>query len=215
MSDNETNAEPSSSSPKQSSSSEPKKRLDLAAYRERFNNLHKKREEGRKLNHDQVVEEDRVLKLPRNFEAKRKRREWELEDMEGPKRRKKRPDTGFASYEQMSIRKYERLTNNFKPDMANYQKMKEVVGDEEFYPTANTLIQGSHYPTESAMSKLTGDLQAQEKRRQQFHRRRVFDPDAPIDYINEKNRKFNEKLERYYGDYTADLKNDLERGTAI
>lgn len=98
------------------------------------------------------------------------------------------------------------------------------------------------------MNKLTGDIASQAKRRQQFHRRRTFDADAPIDYINEKNRyvnsdavikmviwlqtmenlfvfvfvtvlfinesicnifcfrKFNEKLERYYGEYTADLK---------
>lgn len=58
----------------------------------------------------------------------------------------------------------------------------------------------------------------------------MFDPDAPIDFINERNRfvvrvtyvmkivlfrKFNHKLERYYGKYTADIKEDLERGTAI
>jgi hypothetical protein len=180
MSDKESNSETSSSEP----SGKPRKRLDLSAYKERFNNLHKKRvsidlfslliisfkEEGRKLNHDQVVEEDRVLKLPRNHEAKRMRREWELQDMEGrmeaedkgedyerhknlniqadtaekiqaAKRRKKRPDTGFASksnfvgdfylihlgYEQMSVRQYERLTNSLKPDMSTYQKMKGVV----------------------------------------------------------------------------------------
>jgi pre-mRNA-splicing factor SYF2 len=91
-------------------------------------------------------------------------------------------------------------------------------------------MQGSHYPTGAAMDKLTGDIESQAKRRQQFHRRRTFDPDAPIDYINEKNRKFNEKLERYYGaEYTGDLKvsfkvlfinsvlfqQDLERGTAL
>jgi pre-mRNA-splicing factor SYF2 len=53
------------------------------------------------------------------------------------------------------------------------------------------------------------------KKRDGYHRRRMFDPDAPIDFINERNRKFNNKLERYYGKYTADIKEDLERGTAI
>jgi transcription initiation factor IIE alpha subunit len=65
------------------------------------------------------------------------------------------------------------------------------------------------------MNKLTKDIKVQSDRRLKFHRRRTFDPDAPIDYINEKNRKYNEKLERYYGEFTEDLKNDLERGTAI
>lgn len=54
-----------------------------------------------------------------------------------------------------------------------------------------------------------------EKKRDQYHRRRMFDPDAPIDYINERNRKFNQKLDRFYDKYTEDLKADLERGTAI
>lgn len=65
------------------------------------------------------------------------------------------------------------------------------------------------------MDRLTKDIQNQEERRQKFHRRRTFDPDASIDYINEKNRKFNVKLEKFYGEYTKDLKEDLERGTAI
>jgi pre-mRNA-splicing factor SYF2 len=154
---------------------------------ERFKNLHKQRvsfsfckfnslldlqEESRKLNHNQVVEEDRQLKLPRNFESKRKRKEWELEDIEArkeaeergedyernkalnvqadvaekiqaAKRRKKKPDEGwisefntriiktlihyFSDYEAMSVRQYERLTSNLKPDMETYQKMKSVM----------------------------------------------------------------------------------------
>ena len=36
--------------------------------------------EARKLNHQEVVEEDRKNKLPSNHEAKRKRLEWELKE---------------------------------------------------------------------------------------------------------------------------------------
>ena len=83
-------------------------------------------EEGRKLNHTQVAEEDRIKKLPKNWESRRKRTEWKLEEVEAKrnaeetgedfdrnkalnmqadvadrmaaaKRRKKNPDTGFAS----------------------------------------------------------------------------------------------------------------------
>lgn len=43
----------------------------------------------------------------------------------------------------------------------------------------------------------------------------MFDPDAPIDYINERNRRFNKKLDRFYSKYTDDVKQDLERGTAV
>nr|CAD2172432.1 unnamed protein product [Meloidogyne enterolobii] len=210
-------------------------KTSLAQFKERFKSLHQKREESRKINHEQVVEEDRRSKLPANFEAKRRRQEWELaeleakkkaeergedferlkaldtqadvaEKMETAKRRKNNPDTGFASYEAMSLRQYERQTNSIKPDME---------GEEQFYPSANTLIQGSHYPTDKALDRLSEDVHNQMKKRDQYHRRRMFDPDAPIDFINERNRKFNHKLERYYGKYTANIKEDLERGTAI
>lgn len=38
--------------------------------------------EARKLNHQEVVEEDKRLKLPSNWEAKKARLEWELADNE-------------------------------------------------------------------------------------------------------------------------------------
>ena len=43
----------------------------------------------------------------------------------------------------------------------------------------------------------------------------MHDDDADIDYINERNMKFNQKLERFYGKYTKDIKDNLERGTAV
>lgn len=53
------------------------------------------------------------------------------------------------------------------------------------------------------------------EKRQKFSRRRAHDEDADIDYINERNAKFNKKLERFYGKYTAEIKQNLERGTAV
>ena len=48
--------------------------------------------EARKLNHQEVVEEDRRNKLPENFEAKRRRLEWEEDEEE---RRKVYLSSGF------------------------------------------------------------------------------------------------------------------------
>ncbi|TKR58428.1 hypothetical protein L596_029873 [Steinernema carpocapsae] len=220
------------------------KRTSKMEYMRRLNELRQKREEAKKQNIEQVKEEDRVKNLPANYEAKRKRDEWKLEELEGrkeaeergedydrikalnmqadisdklaaAKRRKRNPDQGFSSYEEMSLRQHERLTNGFQPDMNAYKKMREVVGDDQFYPDANTLIHGAHYPTDSAKDKLVKNVDAQAKKREDYHRRRMFDPEAPIDYINERNRKFNKKLDRYYGKYTEDLREDLERGTAV
>ncbi|ESO08041.1 hypothetical protein HELRODRAFT_75106 [Helobdella robusta] len=51
--------------------------------------------------------------------------------------------------------------------------------------------------------------------RAKYSRRRKHDEDDDIDYINERNMKFNKNLERFYGQYTAEIKQNLERGTAI
>ncbi|KAK6023788.1 SYF2 splicing factor [Ostertagia ostertagi] len=134
--------------------------------------------------------------------------------IEMKRKRKKNPDQGFSSYEDMTLRQHTRLTTNLKPDGESYKKMREIVGVDQFYPTANTLIHGSHYPTSAAMEKLAQDVQGQSKRRD-YSCRRLFDPDAPIDYINDKNMRFNKKLEKFYGQYTEDIKEDLERGTAV
>jgi len=205
--------------------------------------LHLKRNEARKLNHQEVVEENRRNTLPANWEARKRRADWELAEIEDRKaaetdgkdydrkkmldmqadvahkmnearRRKRNPDQGFSDYEAMTVRQYGRLTRSLKPDMESYEGMKEVMG-EDFYPTSNTLIQGSHYPSKEAMDRLVQDQGKQEEKRMQFHRRRMHDPDAPIDFINERNRKFNAKVERYFGTYTEEIKQNLERGTAV
>ena len=53
------------------------------------------------------------------------------------------------------------------------------------------------------------------EKRAKYSRRRTFDEEADVDYINERNAKFNQKLERFYGKYTAEIKQNLERGTAV
>lgn len=53
------------------------------------------------------------------------------------------------------------------------------------------------------------------EKRSKFSRRRAYNADADVDYINERNAKFNKKAERFYGKYTAEIKQNLERGTAV
>lgn len=53
------------------------------------------------------------------------------------------------------------------------------------------------------------------EKRSKYSRRRAYNDDSDIDYINERNAKFNKKAERFYGKYTAEIKQNLERGTAV
>ena len=53
------------------------------------------------------------------------------------------------------------------------------------------------------------------EKRSKFSRRRAFNEEADVDYINERNMKFNKKAARFYDKYTAEIKQNLERGTAV
>jgi pre-mRNA-splicing factor SYF2 len=86
---------------------------------------------------------------------------------------------------------------------------------EDYYATSSSMIHGTHKPSEAAVNRMVEDLGQQYAKRGRFSRRRAFDMDADIDYINERNRSFNKKIERYYGKYTAEIKQNLERGTAV
>ncbi|XP_064408194.1 pre-mRNA-splicing factor syf2 isoform X2 [Latimeria chalumnae] len=221
-----------------STSAEQKREDRLRKFRE----LHLKRNEARKLNHQEVVEEDKRLKLPANWEAKRARLEWELKEDERKKecaakgedyervrllevsaeeaekwerkKKKKNPDPGFSDYAAAQLRQYQRLTKQIKPDMEQYENQREKWG-EEFYPTSNSLMHGTHVPTKEGVDKMVTDLEKQMDKRAKYSRRRPYNDDADIDYINERNAKFNKKAERFYGKYTAEIKQNLERGTAV
>lgn len=53
------------------------------------------------------------------------------------------------------------------------------------------------------------------EKRNSFSRRRTFNADKDVTSINERNRHFNDKLERNYSKYANEIKSNLERGTAI
>jgi len=210
----------------------------------RLKELHLKRNEARKLNHHEVLEEERRAKLPANYEARLRRAEWILED-EGRRSKcsetggdydrvklldvqaddleklhrlrgkKKNPDVGFSNYEDATVRQHKRLVNNMKPDMVEYEREKEAVGEETFYAGRNTVIHGIHQDKPENIDKMVNDLNKQIEKREKFSRRRTHNDDSDIDYINERNMKFNKKLERFYGEYCTEIKQNLERGTAI
>uniref|UniRef100_A0A8C0LW56 Pre-mRNA-splicing factor SYF2 n=1 Tax=Canis lupus familiaris TaxID=9615 RepID=A0A8C0LW56_CANLF len=208
----------------------------------KFRELHLKRNEARKLNHQEVVEEDKRLKLPANWEARKARLEWELQEEEKKKecaargedyekvklleisaedaerwerkKRRKNPDLGFSDYAAAQLRQYHRLTKQIKPDMETYERLREKHG-EEFFPTSNSLLHGTHVPSTEEVDRMVIDLEKQIEKRDKYSRRRPYNDDADIDYINERNAKFNKKAERFYGKYTAEIKQNLERGTAV
>lgn len=76
------------------------------------------------------------------------------------------------------------------------------------------LAQVSNVPEEN-IDKMVKELREREEKRKSFSRRRKFNEDKDIDSINDRNEHFNKKVERAFGKYTLEIKNNLERGTAL
>uniref|UniRef100_H2Z162 Pre-mRNA-splicing factor SYF2 n=1 Tax=Ciona savignyi TaxID=51511 RepID=H2Z162_CIOSA len=211
---------------------------------ERFKKLQQRRSELKRLNRAEVVEEDRRSKLPSNWEIVQKKAEWKLDDIkktkefeaEGKdyerskllevgasdaekklaiKRRKKNPDVGFSTFEEASTRLYHKLAQKIVPDMEHYEKRKEEMGEEHFYAGLDTLLPGRVKDTKSDIDRMVNDLNDRLEKKKPFSRRRVHDDSRDVDYINEGNARVNRKLEKFYGQYTTEIKQNLERGTAV
>jgi pre-mRNA-splicing factor SYF2 len=170
-----------------------------------------------------------------------------------------RDDQAFQDYRQDSRKVYKRQIGNLKPDMDRYEKEKmaaveraaasgglEIVETDDgelvavdkdgtFYSTADSTGFVEHKPPKDAVDRLVKDLQQAEDARLRKRKERMGQngEDGDVTYINEKNKQFNQKLNRFYNkvslfsaslrstftltflQYTAEIRDSFERGTMI
>ncbi len=69
--------------------------------------------------------------------------------------------------------------------------------------------------TEQRKHLLKADLDAQKQKIKVFSRRRAFYEEQDVNYINERNMNFDKKLQRFFEKEAAQIKANLERGTAL
>lgn len=165
-----------------------------------------------------------------NIDYDRKRAvEYTVEDVERwerkQKKKAKKADTGFTDYAQIAAKKYKKQMNEFKPNLQEYNKQKQIAmlssissdDTSDFYRDANSTAYASieSKPSNEAINRVVKDLEKQVEKRNKFSRRRRWDDDAEVTYINERNMRFNKKLSRAYDKYTDEIKANLERGTAL
>lgn len=91
-------------------------------------------------------------------------------------------ETQYSDYASLARRKYETLLTKLE---------RKGLKDKE----------------ESVKKRLEQLINEEQKRRRGFSRRKTFSTTERVSYINERNAKFNRKLERTFGDY---IKDDLE-----
>lgn len=141
-------------------------------------------------------------------------------------KKERRADTGFSTFDESARRKYRRDMDNFKPDLKAYNAQKaaalgieyveaEAAGelmphaststgmqvvpgsDTALYQDANAFAYADHKPSDDAIDRVVGKLNLDIDKRAKRSRARVED-EGDITYINDRNKVFNKKLERYF-----------------
>ncbi|KAI4350264.1 hypothetical protein L6164_004735 [Bauhinia variegata] len=122
---------------------------------------------------------------------------------------------GWDVFNQKTLYKaYKKRTKNIDVDLEEYNKMKEA--DPEFYRDASSLQYGkAPRVSEEKIDRMVQELKDRDEKCKSFSRRRKFHEEKDIDSINDRNEHFNKKIERAFGKYTLEIKNNLERGTAL
>ena len=145
-----------------------------------------------------------------------------LEQADAMKKKQEKKEKGKAAFgwdvfNQDSLYKaHKKNLAKLKPDLEAYEAAKAEQGDE-FYRDHNSLAYGGegHKPSEEKVEGMVQHLLDAAERRNKFSRRRPEVFEADVDYINDRNKHFNKKVERAFGEYTKVIKENLERGTAI
>ncbi|KAI9318687.1 SYF2 splicing factor-domain-containing protein [Dichotomocladium elegans] len=185
--------------------------------------LERKREEALKLQEKQKAREageDYERKQFWKFSAESVEA-WE----EKMKDKAERANVGFTDHNQLAHKKYLKLIKQLKPDLQQYYE-KKLEGIENAIRNgedpdnvtaiANNLDYGSldDKPSKEAIDRLVAGVKEEIRVRETRSRERKEITDD-ISWINEKNRVFNQKIARFYDKYTKEIRENLERGTAL
>mmetsp|Transcript_4802 Transcript_4802/g.7170 ORF Transcript_4802/g.7170 Transcript_4802/m.7170 type:complete len:339 (-) Transcript_4802:126-1142(-) len=96
---------------------------------------------------------------------------------------------------------------------ATYERQKNST--KNFYRSADSLDYGNWETNPAKVDKMANEVKALVDKRKNYSRRREFFDDADVTYINESNRKLNQKIAKFYDEYTVETRQNLERGTAL
>lgn len=152
-----------------------------------------------------------------------------------------RDNNAFQDFRAESNKIYKRQLRNLPADMDKYERDKmeaiekaaasgglDIVETEDgemiavdkdgtFYSTADSTTFINNKPDKAAVDRLVDDMKKAEENRLKKRRERMAQngDDGDVTYINEKNKQFNQKLDRFYNKYTAEIRDSFERGTMI
>lgn len=142
--------------------------------------------------------------------------EAESNEEKAKKKNKRKAAYGWEAFNQSSLEKaYKKRCEHVRATDEDVAKQKASMGIK-YYTSADSFEYGQapDLPEEN-LDRMVGELEDKRQRAKNFSRRRAFNEEADVDYINKRNAHFNKKVERYFGEYTKEIKANLERGTAL
>eukprot|EP00927_Polykrikos_kofoidii_P042790 TRINITY_DN36842_c0_g1_i4.p1 TRINITY_DN36842_c0_g1~~TRINITY_DN36842_c0_g1_i4.p1 ORF type:complete len:446 (-),score=109.81 TRINITY_DN36842_c0_g1_i4:173-1510(-) len=138
----------------------------------------------------------------------------EHSEMVEAKKRKGNPDAfGWDVFNQESLmRAHDKRLKDIEFDEKAYKEQAEEIGKTGDVFSATGF---GFSATEAAKDRLVAAMDRTAEKKKNFSRRRTFNPEEDCNFVNERNRVFNKKMERYFGDHTMETRQNLERGTAL
>jgi hypothetical protein len=109
---------------------------------------------------------------------------------------------------------FKKRSKKAKFSAAEYDAQLDQIGEHGDEINTMQYLQ-QHQPEDERVDAMVKELEEQANRRSQFSRRRTHNEDADVTFINERNRNFNKKIARAFDKYTVEIKENLERGTAL
>ena len=100
---------------------------------------------------------------------------------------------------------------NYQRDLKSLPRGVTVPKTNEIYDPLTNNNNDLNATNSEGARRLAEELQA----RADKAKKRNVEIEGDVDYINKRNKRFNQKIERNYGKYTAEIKQNLERGTAL
>ncbi|SPO20801.1 related to SYF2 - pre-mRNA-splicing factor [Ustilago trichophora] len=191
---------------------------------------------SRKIQKAEQILEERDLRESGQDVERYRNMHYSLEDSEAwdakIEEKERRKDRGPGDFGDAAERAYQRQVRMLKPDVAAYRQSKsesealkanspassaliKVKGKGKDETQSDELHYGTHKPSDDAIDRVVNHLNHQRQIIQNRSRRRHDDPDAEVNYINDSNRHFNKKLKRFYDKQTQEIRENLERGTAL
>ncbi|CAJ1374866.1 unnamed protein product [Effrenium voratum] len=131
------------------------------------------------------------------------------------KKKKGNPDAfGWDVFNQDSLlRAHDKRLNQIQFHKEAYEKQK---ADIEANGEDGLQFAGFGFkPSQEAKDRLSAAMDKMAEKKKDFSRRRAYNDDEDRTYVNARNRFFNKKLDRFFGDYTEETRQNLERGTAL